>query len=103
MFRRISANPAALRAVHEVVFHRRHPYRVFSPPRVMGATARLLLKGGIPRGQVLAETKLLVVRDMRRRWLTRRPRYGCRACEGAVVQAPAPNRPIAMAAWPPRG
>jgi transposase len=26
--------------------------------------------------------------------VTRRPRYGCRTCEGAVVQAPAPNRPI---------
>src|SRR5690242_7800358 len=25
----------------------------------------------------------------------RRPRYGCRACEGAVVQAPVPERPIA--------
>jgi len=24
--------------------------------------------------------------------VTRRPRYGCRACEGAVVQAPAPDR-----------
>ena len=24
----------------------------------------------------------------------RRPRYGCRACEAAVVQAPAPERPI---------
>jgi transposase len=24
----------------------------------------------------------------------RRPRRGCRACEGAVVQAPAPDRPI---------
>src|SRR3954451_1096575 len=24
----------------------------------------------------------------------RRPRYGCRACEGAVAQAPAPERPI---------
>jgi transposase len=24
----------------------------------------------------------------------RRPRYGCRACEGAVMQAPAPERPI---------
>ena len=27
--------------------------------------------------------------------VTRRPRYGCRACEGAVVQALAPDRPIA--------
>lgn len=26
-----------------------------------------------------------------------RPRYGCRACEQAVVQAPAPPRPITMA------
>lgn len=26
--------------------------------------------------------------------VTRRPRYGCRACEGTVVQAPAPERPI---------
>jgi transposase len=26
--------------------------------------------------------------------MIRRPRYGCRACEGAVVQAPAPERPI---------
>jgi transposase len=26
--------------------------------------------------------------------LIRRPRLGCRACEGAVVQAPAPDRPI---------
>lgn len=26
--------------------------------------------------------------------VTHRPRYGCRACEGAVVQAPAPERPI---------
>jgi transposase len=24
----------------------------------------------------------------------RRPRYGCRSCEGAVVQAPAPDRPL---------
>jgi transposase len=24
----------------------------------------------------------------------RRPRYGCRGCEGAVVQAPAPERPV---------
>jgi transposase len=26
--------------------------------------------------------------------VTRRPRYGCRTCEGAVVSAPAPERPI---------
>ena len=26
--------------------------------------------------------------------VTHRPKYGCRACEGAVIQAPAPERPI---------
>src|ERR1700757_99318 len=26
--------------------------------------------------------------------VVRRPRYGCRTCEGAMVQAPAPERPI---------
>jgi hypothetical protein len=26
--------------------------------------------------------------------VVRRPRYGCRVCEGAVVQAPAPERPV---------
>jgi transposase len=24
----------------------------------------------------------------------RRPRYGCRGCEGAVVRAPVPERPL---------
>src|SRR4051795_7115780 len=31
----------------------------------------------------------------------RRPRYGCRACEEAVVQAPAPERPITGGGGPP--
>src|SRR3954469_7377262 len=30
----------------------------------------------------------------------RRPRYGCRACEGAVVQAPAPERPVTVVQAP---
>jgi len=31
--------------------------------------------------------------------VTRRPRYACRACEGAVVVAPAPERPNRLTAW----
>ena len=31
--------------------------------------------------------------------VTRRPRYACRACEGAVVVAPAPERPSRLTAW----
>src|ERR671913_14883 len=35
-----------------------------------------------------------IVPAQRRVGVARRPRYGCRACEGAVVRAPAPERPI---------
>jgi len=42
-------------------------------------------------GEDIAE-RLDVVPTTFRVLVTRRPRYGCRACEGAVVQAPAPPR-----------
>src|SRR3954452_25587056 len=41
------------------------------------------------------EEMLDVVPAVLRVRVIRRPRYGCRACEGAVVQAPAPERPSA--------
>jgi transposase len=41
------------------------------------------------------EEMLDVVPAVLRVKVIRRPRYGCRACEEAVVQAPAPERPIA--------
>ncbi len=42
-------------------------------------------------GEDRAEQLDIVPAQLRVR-VTRRPRYGCRACEGAVVQAPAPDR-----------
>ena len=42
-------------------------------------------------GEDVAE-RLDVVPTTFRVLVTRRPRYGCRSCEGAVVQAPAPAR-----------
>src|SRR3954464_12217565 len=44
-------------------------------------------------GEDTSEMLDLVPAQLRVR-VIRRPRYGCRACEGAVVQAPAPERPI---------
>src|SRR3954471_5048608 len=41
-----------------------------------------------------ASEMLDVVPAVLRVKVVRRPRYGCRACEGAVVQAPAPERPV---------
>ena len=75
MLRGIAGSPRALRATHEIVFHRRRPFRVFSPPRVLGATTRLLVSGSLPRSRVLAETRTLVRRDIERRIRTRRPKY----------------------------
>src|SRR3954470_20639936 len=45
-------------------------------------------------GEDASEMLDLVPAQLRVR-VIRRPRYGCRACEGAVVQAPAPERPVA--------
>ncbi len=51
--------------------------------------------GGIMHsiGEVRTEQLDIVPAQLRVR-VTRRPRYACRACEGAVVVAPAPERPI---------
>ena len=44
-------------------------------------------------GELRTEQLDIVPSQLRVR-VTRRPRYACRACEGAVVVAPAPERPI---------
>src|SRR5438552_15664374 len=44
-------------------------------------------------GEDVAEM-LDVVPALYRVKVIRRPRYGCRGCEGAIVQAPAPERPL---------
>ena len=44
-------------------------------------------------GELRSEQLDIVPAQLRVR-VTRRPRYACRTCEGAVVVAPAPERPI---------
>ena len=56
------------------------------PARCCGGTLHLI-------GEDRAEMLDYVPAQLRVR-VIRRPRYGCRACEEAVVQAPAPERPI---------
>jgi transposase len=46
-----------------------------------------------PIGELRSEQLDIVPAQLRVR-VTRRPRYACRTCEGAVVVAPAPERPI---------
>jgi transposase len=51
-------------------------------------------------GELRTEQLDIVPAQLRVR-VTRRPRYACRTCEGTVLVASAPERPIA-AAWRPR-
>ena len=60
----------------DVLNHRVRPSAILTPPRLLGATARLLRRGDRPRAEVLAETREIMARDVRRRWLNHRPRYG---------------------------
>lgn len=75
MFRHLARNPRRLRSAHEIAFHRRRPFRVFSPPRAVAAAGRLLVRGGLPRRSVVSELAILAARDAQRRWRTRRPKY----------------------------
>ena len=49
-------------------------------------------------GELRSEQLDIVPAQLRVR-VTRRPRYACRTCEGAVVVAPAPERPRRLTAW----
>jgi 2-polyprenyl-6-methoxyphenol hydroxylase-like FAD-dependent oxidoreductase len=55
--------------------HRTKPSRVVTPPRVLGATARLLAQRGCERRALMREVAGLVAEDAHRRRLNRRPVY----------------------------
>src|SRR5690242_3234249 len=55
--------------------HRGAPSTVLTPPRLAGATARLLARGGGGRRALLAEVGALIAEDIRRKRLGRYPRY----------------------------
>ena len=59
----------------ELLNHRMHPSQLLTPPRVIGASARLLASGRTPRGALLRKLGALGTQDLRRRWRNRRPVY----------------------------
>ena len=59
----------------DVLNHRLRPSRLLTPPRVLGASTRLLARRGRHRKALLAELGSLGAREGRRRWLNRRPAY----------------------------
>jgi 2-polyprenyl-6-methoxyphenol hydroxylase-like FAD-dependent oxidoreductase len=55
--------------------HRSSPSKVLTPPRLAGATARLLARGGCDRRALLSEVGALIAQDVRRKRLARHPHY----------------------------
>jgi hypothetical protein len=59
----------------DLLTHRTKPSQVLTPPRLLGATGRLLARSGGRRPAVLREVGSLIATDARRRRLNRRPEY----------------------------
>jgi 2-polyprenyl-6-methoxyphenol hydroxylase-like FAD-dependent oxidoreductase len=59
----------------DVFQHRRMPSRVFTPGRMVAATARLMVRPGVDRGRTLREARDLVVANAQRSRLGRRPAF----------------------------
>lgn len=64
--------------------HRSRPSQVFTPPRLLSATGRLLARPACQRRKLLRNVRTLVTADVRRRRLNRRPAY---APAGAALDA----------------
>ena len=78
-------------ALLEVFNHRCAPSKVVTPPRLAGATARLLARGGCGRRALLAGVGALIAEDARRKRLARHPRYVTLEASVDAVSAAAEN------------
>jgi flavin-dependent dehydrogenase len=74
MVRRLQAR-GELDLFLDIQNHRVKPSSVLTPPRLLAATARLLLRRGSDRPRVLRELGTLLTQEAHRRWLNRRPAY----------------------------
>ena len=61
--------------VTDLFTHRSRPSQVITPPRLLGATGRLLARPGCERRKLLREVGTLIAEDVRRKRLNRRPVY----------------------------
>jgi flavin-dependent dehydrogenase len=59
----------------EVLNHRLRPSQLLTPPRLAGASARVLVSGRVDRGAFLRKLGALGGQDLHRRWRNRRPAY----------------------------
>jgi 2-polyprenyl-6-methoxyphenol hydroxylase-like FAD-dependent oxidoreductase len=59
----------------DLLTHRTRPSHVLTPPRLIGATGRLLIRRGCDRQALLREVRSLIAADARRKRHNRRPTY----------------------------
>jgi len=78
-------------ALLEVFNHRSAPSKVMTPPRLAGATARLLARGGCGWRALLAGVDALIAEGIRRKRLARHPRYVTLEASVDAVSAAAEN------------
>ena len=77
--------------------HRVMPSQVLTPPRVLGATGRLLARPGRDRRALLREVAALVAEDTRRKRLNRRPAYAAAGVASDAGPTEVPDDAHAMA------
>ena len=79
----------------DLLTHRSRPSRVLTPPRLLGATGRILARGGCERRALLREVGSLIAADAHRKRLNRRPTY---AANGTTTNAlPEVDQPTQLA------
>jgi 2-polyprenyl-6-methoxyphenol hydroxylase-like FAD-dependent oxidoreductase len=74
IFERMNAR-GKLPLFFDIQNHRLRPDRVLTPPRLLGAAARMLFRRGAERARVVREVGGLVAEDIKRRRLNRKPAY----------------------------
>jgi flavin-dependent dehydrogenase len=62
-------------AFMDIQNHRMKPSRLLTPPRLFGTVGRMLARRGTDRLALLREVATILGRELRRRWLNRRPAY----------------------------
>jgi 2-polyprenyl-6-methoxyphenol hydroxylase-like FAD-dependent oxidoreductase len=73
--RRMLITPDGGRRMFDVFNHRERPSAILTPARLARATASLLASGDHPRGDVMAELRDVLRREVSHRWRNRRPAY----------------------------
>jgi 2-polyprenyl-6-methoxyphenol hydroxylase-like FAD-dependent oxidoreductase len=77
----------------DVLNHRKRPSKVLTPPRLLGATSRLLIRPGCDRRGLLRELRELVAEDAHRKRLNRHPVYVAADASPDAGQTEVQDRP----------